>query len=97
MIGQVEWIDAAIDDTRLMLISAGTRSMTQRVAAKIDEIAVPTVGQAYRVHLHNGSRVGVIDVPARNGGDASAGIARLDENIRFLTGKSAVWSRKHHH
>lgn len=97
VIGPVKWIDAAIDDARKMLISSATRSMPEGPAGEIDEVTVTAGDQAYHVHLSNGSHVRVIDVPARNGGDVSMEIARLDENIRFLTGKSAVWSKETQH
>lgn len=95
VIGQAKWIDAAIDDARRMLISTGTRTIADE--SEIDGVTITTVDQTYRVHFHNGSSVRVIDVPARNGGDVGGEIARLDESIRFLTGKSAVWGHETRH
>lgn len=95
VIGQAKWIDAAIDDARRTLISTGTRTIAEE--SEIDGVTITTVDQAYRVHLHNRSGVQVIDVPARNGGDVDREIARLDESIRFLTGKSAVWGHETRH
>jgi hypothetical protein len=99
VIGHAKWIDAAIDDARRMLICTGTRTIADDFAgeSEIDGVTITTVDQAYRIHLHNESGVRVIDVPARNGGDVGAEIARLDESIRFLTGKSAVWGHETRH
>ncbi|MFC0697414.1 hypothetical protein [Paraburkholderia humisilvae] len=95
VIGQAKWIDAAIDDARGMLICTGTRTISEE--SEIDGVTITTVDHAYRVHLHNGSGVRVIDVPARNGGDVDGEIARLDESIRFLTGKTAIWGHETRH
>jgi hypothetical protein len=91
VIGQIQWIDKAIDDARRMLMGACTRRIEGSVA---DGTAME---EGFRVHLHNSSGVSVIDVPARNGADIGAEIAGIDENIRFLTGKTAVWGLETRH
>ncbi|MBA9860150.1 hypothetical protein DEE69_29975 [Ralstonia insidiosa] len=99
VIGQIQWIDKAIDDARRMLLGAGTRRIEGSVAggAAIDGVTVTTMEEGFRVHLHNSGGVSVIDVPARNGADIGAEIAGIDESIRFLTGKAAVWGLETRH
>jgi hypothetical protein len=98
-IGQIQWIDKAIDDARRMLLGAGTRRIEGALGdgAAIEGVTVTTMSQGFRVHLHNSSGVNVIEVPARSGADIGAEIAGIDESIRFLTGKAAVWGLETRH
>lgn len=99
VIGQIQWIDKAIDDARGMLLGAGTRriELAEHDGAEIEGVTVTTMEEGYRVHFHNGSGGSFIDVPARNGADIRAEIAGIDQSIRFLTGKSAVWGLETRH